>query len=196
MNDIMHKHKVLVISGPTGAGESTITNKLIEMDKRFIRLVTATTRPPREGEQNGVDYYFMSQDVFKNAIKTGDIIEYTYVKSRDVYYGSYKPDLEKKLNDGYIVIVNPDIVGAKYYKERYNAVTIFIMPKSIEELRDRLMKRDQTSVDEIDIRIEDAKREINEEREYYDYEVINENGKLNEAIEEIMGILAKEEYMR
>ena len=120
--------RVLVFSGPTGSGETTITKKLVEKFSNFRKLVAATSRKMRAGEQNEIDYYFMSREEFENGIKNGNIIEYTYVENRDTYYGSYKPDLEKKLGAGLNVIANVDIVGTKYFKENYDATTIFIKP--------------------------------------------------------------------
>ena len=126
--------RVLVIGGPTGSGETTITNEIIKRYPVFTRLVTATSRKPRNNEQTKIDYYFFSKEDFEKNIKSGDIIEYTYIENRDSYYGTYKPDLDDKLEKGFNVIVNVDIVGAKYYKKNYNATTIFIKPSSLEEL--------------------------------------------------------------
>ena len=88
--------RVLVIAGPTGSGETTLTLEIIKKYPVFRRLVTATTRKPRGKDKNGVAYYFFSEKKFKNEIKKGNIIEYTYIKNRNVYYGSYKKDLDKK----------------------------------------------------------------------------------------------------
>ncbi|MBT4277382.1 hypothetical protein HOD96_01395 [Candidatus Falkowbacteria bacterium] len=189
---IEQNKKVIVIAGPTGSGESTITNKIIEKYPNYTRLVTATTRQPRLKEKQAVDYYFFSKEIFLQEIKKGNIIEYTYVKNRDVYYGSYKLDLEEKFKKGLTVVVNPDIVGTKYYKKYYNAVTIFIKPQSINDLTGRLKKRDPSiSKEELKNRIEDAKREIEEEEQFYDYIVINHENKLDEAILEVENIITK-----
>src|SRR3990167_7895626 len=134
--------KIVVIAAPTGGGESTITNEIINRFPSFKRLVTATTRKPRNKERHRKDYYFFSKIKFKKEITRGNIIEYTYVKNRKAYYGSYKPDLEKKLKLGYNVIINPDVVGAKYYKKNYQAITIFVKPDSLESIKKRLIYRD------------------------------------------------------
>lgn len=193
----MNDKKMLIIAGPTGSGESTITNAIIEKyPNKFARLITATTRPPRNNEQHEVNYYFLSEEDFKNGIENGDILEYTYVPNRNVYYGSYKPDLEKKFSEGKIVIGNLDIVGARFFKEHYNALTIFILPESLESLRNRLQKRDvDITEQELDKRIENARREIDEEKDFYEYEIINADGKLNEAIQQTVDILQKEGYI-
>jgi guanylate kinase len=186
--------RILVIAGPSGVGESTVTRKLIERFPRFTRLVTATTRTPRANEQDGVDYYFFTPETFQNEIKNGNIIECQ--NNRDnVYYGSYKPDLEKKLTAGFTIIVNPDIVGAKFYKENYNATTIFLLPDSMENLRQRHQARNaHADAAELEKRLAYARREIEEESGYYDYRVTNVQGKLEETLTEIIGILQKEEY--
>lgn len=187
--------QVAIISGPTGSGESTITNAIIRRHPNFARLVTATSRQPRLKEKHGKDYYFFSKDKFLSEVEKGDIIEYTYIKNRDSYYGTYKPDLDEKLNKGFTVIVNVDGVGVDYYKRKYKAVAIFIKPGSIIELRGRLKGRDPSITDaELDKRLENAKSEMANEEKYYDYIVYNENGKLEEAVSEVRGILQREGY--
>lgn len=187
--------QVLIISGPTGSGESTITNAIIKQHPNFARLVTATSRQPRLKEKHGRDYYFFSKDKFLSEIENGNIIEYTYIKNRDNYYGTYKPDLDEKLFKGLAVIVNVDGVGVDYYKRKYKAVAIFIKPGSIEELRGRLKGRDPSITDaELNKRLENAHAEMVNEEKYYDYIVYNENGKLEDAIGEIGGILQREGY--
>jgi|WetSurMetagenome_2_1015567.scaffolds.fasta_scaffold308454_1 guanylate kinase len=190
-----NEKRVLVFGGPTGAGETTITKKIIERFPHFRKLVAATTRNMRTGEQNKIDYYFMSKEEFLNGIEKGDIIEHTYIENRDTYYGSYKPDLDKKIDAGLNVIVNVDIVGAKYFKENNNATTIFIRPESLNELKGRFTKRDpHISPEEIEKRVQNAQEEVKNEMSFYDYVVINADGKLEAAIEDIIDILKKENY--
>ena len=187
--------KVLVIGGPTGSGETTITNEIIKLFPVFTRLVTATSRKPRNGEQDKTDYYFFSKKEFEKQIGAGNILEHTYIENRDTYYGAYKPDLDEKISKGLNVIANVDIVGARYYKENYNATTLFIKPKSIDELRSRLLSRDKNiDQEELNKRIKNAENEIEKEMPFYDYIVINADGKLEAAIEEIIDILKKENY--
>jgi guanylate kinase len=187
--------RVLVIGGPTGSGETTITNEIIKRFPIFTRLVTATSRKPRNGEKDRVDYYFFSKEDFEENIANGKIIEYTYIENRDSYYGTYKPDLDEKIERGFNLIVNVDIVGAKYYKENYDATTIFIKPDTIDELRGRLISRDKDiSPEELDKRIKNAENEIEKEMPFYDYVVVNANGKLDEAVKKTINILKKENY--
>jgi guanylate kinase len=188
----MQKSNIFIISGPTGCGESTITNAIIKKLPKFTRLITATTRQPRLNEKNGVDYYFFSKQEFKNEIKKGNILEHTYIKNRDTYYGTYKPDLENNLNNGINVIVNPDIVGTIFFKKNYGATTIFIKPESIESLKKRLIGRDPNiSQTELKKRLENAENEIKNEEKFYDVTVINEYGKLSKAVEEVTEIIKK-----
>ena len=191
------KKQILVISGPTGCGESTITKAVIERHPgRFARLVTATTRAPRGSEQNGVDYHFMSKEDFLAAEARGEILEKGYIPNRDTYYGTYGPDLDAKLADGKIVIANLQIVGTKYFKEHYDATTIFIEPKDLSELEGRLRARNPDLPDEeIHKRVQNAADEIRDEGPYYDYHVVNPNGKLEDAISEVSAILTKEGYL-
>ena len=182
--------KVIVIAAPTGGGESTITNAIINLFPSFKRLVTATTRKMRKNEKHGIDYYFISKNKFKTEIAKGNIIEHTYVKNRKAYYGSFKPDLEKKLKSGYNVIVNPDVVGAKYYKKYYNAITIFIRPDSLASIEKRLISRDgNIKLSELKKRLKNADDEIKNESHFYDFIVINRQGKLNQAIKEAIKII-------
>jgi len=189
------KNKILIISGPTGSGESTITNKIIEKYPIFQRLVTATTRKPRGDEKNKADYYFFSEAEFKNQIEGGNILEYTYIENRGVYYGTYLPELEKKLAQGY-VIVNVDHVGLKFYKENYGAISIFIKPESLEVIKIRLQKRNSEMTEkELKQRLKNAQDEIEREEKFYQYKVFNKQDKLDEAIGEIEEILKKEGYV-
>ena len=191
----MIKKRILVIAGPTGVGESSITNKIIKKYPVFTRLVTATTRPPRLKEKNKVDYYFFTKKQFKDEIAKKNILEYTYIESRDVYYGTYKKDLNKKLKTGLSIIVNPDIVGAKYFKKNYNATTIFIMPESIDDLRKRQLARNPDITNtELNKRLKYAEYEIKNESYFYDYKVINREGELGKAVLEVENIIRKEKY--
>ena len=190
-----HLNNVLVIAGPTGSGESTITNEIIKKYPNFVRLVTATSRPKRLKEQNGVDYYFFTEDEFLHEIERGNIIEYQNNRNH-VYYGSYKPDLERKLSSGKIVIVNPDLVGTRFYKKNYSATTIFIAPESIDDIRTRLLGREPNmDPGQLESRLAYAKHEIEEELPYYDYKVINRQNKINETVDQVIDILKKEGYI-
>lgn len=188
--------QVVVIAGPSGSGESTVTQHIIDRYPDCVqRLVTATTRAPRAGEKNGADYYFFTKDEFAREQKKGHILESTYIKNRDTYYGTYAPDLKEKIASGNIVIVNPDLVGARYYKDHYSAVTVFIVPENVEALERRIRERSpELREKEIAHRKENAVREMQKERSFYDYVVVNADGKLEEAVESVVAILKKEGY--
>ncbi|MEK7106787.1 MAG: hypothetical protein AAB899_01195 [Patescibacteria group bacterium] len=188
--------QVVVIAGPTGSGETTITNEIVErFPRRASRLVTATTRAPRAGEKNGVDYYFLSNEEFGREKETGGIIESTYISNRNTYYGTYAQDLNKKISSNKVVIVNPDIVGARYFKENFNAVTIFIVPESINAIERRIRERNpELSNADIAKRRANAEAEMRDEESFYDYKVVNADGKLDEAVEQVVAILKKEGY--
>lgn len=189
------KKQVLVIAGTTGSGESTVTQEIIKRHPNFIRLVTATTRPKRLNEQEGIDYYFFSKEAFQREMAQGNILEHQNNRDSGVYYGSYKPDLEQKLAANKIVIVNPDIVGARFYKEHYNATTVFIAPESLADIRTRLLAREPNLAPEyLESRLAYAQRELTEESPYYDYKIINRQNKLEEAMAELEKILKKEGY--
>ncbi len=187
--------KVVIIAGPTGSGESTITKEIIKKFPVFTRLVSATTRKPRLNEKDEKDYYFFTEEKFKKEVTKGNIIEHTFVPGRSVYYGTYKPDLDKKIEQGFNIIVNPDVVGARYFKEHYNATTIFIKTESIEVLQQRLIKRDPNiSKDELSRRLEAAQYELENEESFYDYVILNKDGELNEVVSQVVEIIKKEGY--
>ncbi|MBI2637073.1 MAG: hypothetical protein HYW81_02675 [Parcubacteria group bacterium] len=187
--------QVVVISGPTGSGESTVTKEIIARYPNFVRLVTATSRPKRLNEQEGVDYYFFTEGGFKGEVEKGNIIEYQSNRN-GVYYGTYKPDLDKKLANGSIVIANTDIVGTRFYKKNYNATTIFIAPESLDEIKTRLLSREPNMAPEqLAARMAYAKRELEEESPFYDYNVVNRQNKLSDTIAEVEAILKQEGFL-
>ena len=187
--------KLLVISGPSGVGKGTIVNHLKEMyknnNKKLYLSISCTTRNPREGEEDGREYYFISEEEFKRRIKENDFLEYNKYGTGK-YYGTPKSTVLKYLSDGYDVILEIDINGYKQIKENFkDAIGIFIMPPSIDELFNRLRNRNTETLDIINIRIETAKKEISE-NSIYDYIIVNENNKSEEAASKIYKILNKE----
>lgn len=191
----MAQRRVVVISGPTGVGENAIVEQLLKKYSNFVRLTTATTRKPRLNEQDEIDYYFFSNENFFEQIKKANIPEYQNSRDKNVYYGTYLPDLKKKLDAGLTVVVTPDITGAKYFKKNFDATTIFILPDSMENLKKRHLNRDATvSKKDLEKRLEYAKYEIENESEFYDHKVVNKQDQLDQAVEEIVEILAKDGY--
>ncbi len=183
----------MVISGPSGVGKSSIIRRLLKACENFTELLSATTRDPRPGEQNGVDYIFISKEEFRKGLENGDIPEYRHTPETDNYYGTYLPDLRAKLDAGKIVIADVDIIGARFLKENFDALTVFVLPPSEQALILRIKKRkDNMSEKELRERLQIAKREINEDKNFYDYQVVNEENKLNETMQKIFEILKKE----
>ena len=187
--------RIVIISGPTGSGESTITNLLTEKYPIFKRLITATTRKPRLNEKNKKDYFFFTNKQFQEHIKKGNILEYTHIKNRGVYYGTYKPDLEKKLKRGFNLVANTDYKGTDFYKKHYQAVGIFLKAESLAVIKKRLLDREPNmSGAELKKRLANATREVKKEEKYYKYKVINRQGQLDKTLGKIVKILIKENY--
>ncbi len=185
-----YKGRVVVFAGPSGSGKDTVLNKVLEKSKNSLKLTTATTRQPREGEVNGVDYYFISRKEFEEGVKKGLIPEHNEHAGK--LYGVYLPDLEKKLKSGKNVFGQVQLIGAKYLKKNYNAITFFINAESLTILEKRIRERSNLPDEEIEERIRIAKREVEEEALFYDYQIINRQGKLDETVREVIFLLEKE----
>ena len=184
--------KLVVISGPSGVGKGTVVKLLQEKyqkeNKKLYLSVSCTTREPREGEIDGVHYYFISEEEFKKRISNNDFFEYN-VYGTGKYYGTPKSTILNYLNDGYDVILEIEVNGYKQIKEQYpDCIGIFIAPPSIDELYNRLINRGTENKDVIEKRIATARHEMQEENLYH-YVIVNEDGKSKEAMEEIYKIL-------
>ena len=186
--------KLLVISGPSGVGKGTIINYLKEMykenNKKLYLSISCTTRSPREGEKNKVNYYFISERKFKSLIKKNDFLEYN-IYGTGKYYGTPKSTVLKYMKKGYDVLLEIDINGYKQIKANFkDAVGIFIMPPDIDELYNRLRNRNTEDEEVIKVRVETAKKEISE-KDIYDHIIVNENGKVEEAAKKIFDIMCE-----
>ncbi len=170
----MNKRGVLlVVSGPSGVGKGTIIKELFEHNKNLYFSVSATTRKPRPGEQNGVDYIFKSQEEFENDIANGGMLEYA-VYSRN-YYGTPRSAVEEQLAAGHDVVLDIEIHGARNVKRLMpEAVLVYILPPDMAELRKRLVGRNTESEDAIKLRLEAAYRELKEAPDLYDFFVVND----------------------
>ena len=156
--------KLVVISGPSGVGKGTIVNELKEMyqenNRKLYLSVSATTRSPREGEVEGINYYFISEEEFKRKIEEEEFFEYNQYGTGK-FYGTPKDTVMNYLNNGYDVILEIDVNGYKQIKEKYKeALGIFIMPPNEEALYERLRNRGTESEDIIETRIKTAREEI------------------------------------
>lgn len=158
---------ILIISGPAGSGKTTLCDRLLEeFPNRTRRIVTTTTRKPRPGETDGVDYHFLSPEAFERDLKNGAFIEWALVHGR--YYGSRKEHVLKMLGQGRDLLLNIDIQGAQAFRKEkeINEIlpgglhTVFIKPVSLEQIRERLKKRGSDDEKEIARRLTTAAREI------------------------------------
>lgn len=178
----------IIIVAPSGTGKTTICQTVLEKLPTLRYSVSATTRKPREGEIDGKDYYFLSPTVFKGWIGQSKFSEWAEVYG--ALYGTPKEPLNQYLIEGYNVLLAIDIQGARAIKLHYPvAVSIFILPPSIDELKNRLTKRNKNSPIEIKKRLETVKSEINHLKEF-DYVVVNEE--LNTTIQKIVSIITAE----
>lgn len=181
---------VIVIAGPTGSGETSVSREVAKKLPNTEMTITATSRKPRPGEKHGKDYYFIPKEEFKKKIKQGYFLEYIKIMNRDMYYGTIRKDIEKKLDKGINVIANLEWQGAKIMKQTYkNTLTVFLKPDKISRIKKRLINRDPNiSKEEFEKRLQNAKDELKEAK-YYNYVVINYEGKMNQTVRKIIKII-------
>lgn len=182
------KGKIIVVAAPSGCGKSTIINALLETgDMNLGFAVSATTRPPREGEAEGVNYYFMSEEAFREAIAEDEFVEYEEVYPGR-FYGTLRSEIERITNAGHNIILDLDVNGALGVKRIYGdeALTIFIEPPSIDELRRRLVFRGTETPEVIDVRVDRAQYEMSRAGEF-DRRVVND--RLDAAINETRNLI-------
>lgn len=168
-----HKGIIVVISGFSGTGKGTLMKELIKRYDDYELSVSATTRNPREGEADGIEYHFISDEAFEKMIEEDGLIEHAgYCKH---YYGTPKKFVEDKINEGKDVILEIEIQGALQIKKKFpNALLLFVMPPSADELKKRLVGRGTETVEVINERLHRAKEE-SEGIENYDYILVNDN---------------------
>lgn len=174
--------KIIIVSAPSGCGKSTIINAIMERANVPLQFsVSATNRKPRTGEQNGVNYHFLTTEEFQLHIANGDFVEYEEVYPGR-FYGTLRSEVEQRCANGENVVLDIDVKGGVNVKRMFGskALSIFIMPPSVEELRRRLESRATDSADDIDRRVAKAELEISFAPQY-DTVVVNDN--LAEAID-------------
>ncbi len=178
----------VVISAPSGAGKTTLINRLLSFDDRFEFSISTTTRPRRQGETGGKSYDFVGESEFKDMIARDAFMEWALVHGN--YYGTTKKEIDRIRSDGKIPIFDVDVQGARNLKPGLDsAVYIFIVPPSREVLESRLRNRKTDSEEQIQIRLCNAIRELGEYAQY-DYIVINDD--LDVALNEIRSIVTAE----
>lgn len=183
-----NKGVLIVISGPSGAGKGTICKALLEKHKDIHLSVSATTREPRQGEVHGVNYYFLNKDEFLKKVEEDDFLEWAEVYGN--CYGTPKSNVQELLDSGKDVILEIDIQGALKVKENTEeGVFIFILPPSMEELKQRIINRGSETPESLMRRFNSAYQEINYISKY-NYAVVNDE--VDTAVTKIEGIIAAE----
>lgn len=179
----MSEGKIFVITGCSGSGKTEISKNLLKKKElKLTKITTCTTREPRNGEVNGKDYFFLTKNEFLRNIEEKKMFEWAKVYGN--YYGSRKEDVEKILKKGKNVLFVVDVKGALKIKKENKCFVIFIEVESLEELRRRLISRGSDSEETIEKRIKEAKKEMSYSKKF-DRIVLNKNGKIFEAIDEI-----------
>lgn len=183
---------LIVISGPSGVGKDTVVQALKERGLPFHFVVTATTRPPRPGEVNGRDYFFVSKEEFARMIEANELIEYAIVYND--YKGIPKQQVRQALASGKDVIMRLDVQGAATVRRLApEAVLIFLTTQNEEELVNRLRKRQTDSAEDLSLRIATARQELKRAAEF-DYVIVNRDGALEETVETVIAIIRAEHH--
>lgn len=183
------QEKVIIFSAPSGAGKTTITRYVLENVNGCEFSVSATTRQPRAHEKNGFDYYFISVEEFKEKIENKEFIEWEEVY-KNTFYGTLVAEVKRIWENGKVVLFDVDVVGGwdlkQYFGEK--ALSLFIMPPSIEVLEERLRKRGTETEETITMRVNKASKEISEYR-FFDVVILNDD--LEKAQEEALTVVSK-----
>jgi len=180
------KGKVVIVSGPSGVGKSTICKEVVKRLNNVCLSVSATTRPKAETEVDGQDYWFISEEQFRERINKGLLLEYAEVFGH--LYGTPKDKVDEVLQAGETIILEIDVQGAKQAKVKYkDAVMIFILPPSQRELAERMSLRGREDSETAEERLDEASSEIAAAWQYYQHMVINED--LEQAVSEVVQII-------
>lgn len=187
----MKQGLLIVISGPAGSGKGTVNAHLLAGGD-YVYSVSATTRAPRPGEVNGINYHFITKEEFERRIENGDMLEYTEYCGN--YYGTPRKEAEEVLQSGKNLILEIEVEGAVNVKKKFpDAVLILLLPPSFEIQEQRLRNRGTETEDKIALRLTRTREEIGQAH-HYDYVVYNHDGKDREAAEEIRSIVRAESH--
>ena len=179
---------LLVLSGPSGSGKGTVSEALMKNNDDIIFSTSVTTRTPRPGEVNGENYFFATREEFEKMVENDELLEHAFVHTN--YYGTPKKFVFDEIEKGEIVLLEIDVQGALQVKKKYKeAVFIFLIPPTMDELKSRLVKRDTETEDELETRYRNAFKELDFVGEY-DYFVINDV--IDNAVNDIETIIAAE----
>jgi guanylate kinase len=185
-----------VLSGPAGSGKTALMAALRDLEPEIRYCITATTRPPRPGERDGVDYYFLSREEFLERVDRGDFLEYAEVPpSGGNLYGSPRQQVIDALAEGRDVLLQVDVQGARSVRALMPATTIFLCPPDVETLRRRLISRGTERTADMERRLANAEVELCRADEF-DYTVVNADGRLDDAVNDLRAILARERRKR
>jgi guanylate kinase len=181
--------KCIIFSAPSGAGKTTLVHKLLESSEQYAFSISACSREPRENERDGVDYYFIGLENFKQKISENAFVEWEEVYKNN-YYGTLKSELIRIWSMGKTVVFDVDVVGGMNLKKVFknNALAIFVNPPSMEILEERLRGRKTESEEKIQMRISKAQVEMDRASEF---DVIIENNILERAVEQVKAVAAE-----
>lgn len=184
----MTKGKLIVISAPSGCGKTTIAKAILHRHPRMLFSVSATTRPRREGEINGKDYFFLTKTEFEERIRKGELVEWEEIY--DNYYGTLKSEANKALQQGKVMLFDVDVKGGISIRQNFrsDSLLIFIKPPSFEVLRKRLESRKTEGFESFKRRMERVPMELEKGSEF-DFQVVNDD--LQKAIDEVDTIIRK-----
>ena len=190
IEELQKQGRIIVVSGPSGVGKTTLVETILEHSSSIVRSVSATTRLPRSGETDGVDYHFLPKSEFERLIEQNGLVEWT--KYGENYYGTLKSTLESTIKAGKDIILTIDVDGAIQLKKLgLSCLLIFILPPSVQILRQRLEERKTETESELNQRLERAKAEFDLVA-YYDYFVVNDQIPL--AIQQLIKIIEVDRF--
>ena len=190
IEELQKQGRIIVVSGPSGVGKTTLVETMLEHSSSIVRSVSATTRLPRSGETDGVDYHFLPKSEFERLIEQNGLVEWT--KYGENYYGTLKSTLESIIKAGKDIVLTIDVDGAIQLKKLgLSCLLIFILPPSVQILRQRLEERKTETESELNQRLERAKAEFDLVA-YYDYCVVNDQIPL--AIQQLIKIIEVDRF--